>query len=142
MNGQVLKKLHCLFSPRLSHSLPLTKFQMLLINTGIEKIEENMERKNSPIDLFLPSSTQTISPCPLLFSTKSHSFNNGCLSSLSSFFFLIVISPIQFFYTVQHGDPVTHTCIHSFFFDSGPSHGTCQEAKSALIDIFSTLSSL
>ena len=24
--------------------------------------------------------------------------------------FLIVISPIQFFSTVQHGDPVTHTC--------------------------------
>ena len=29
--------------------------------------------------------------------------------------FLIVISPIQFFSTVQHGDPVTHTCTHSIF---------------------------
>ena len=32
-------------------------------------------------------------------------------------FFLIVISPIHFFSTVQHGDPVTHTCTHSIFAD-------------------------
>ena len=28
---------------------------------------------------------------------------------------LIVISPYNFFSTVQHGDPVTHTCRHSIF---------------------------
>ena len=29
---------------------------------------------------------------------------------------LIAISPKQFFSIVQHGDPVTHTCIHRSFF--------------------------
>ena len=29
--------------------------------------------------------------------------------------FLIVISPIHFFSTIQHGDPVTHTCTHFIF---------------------------
>ena len=28
---------------------------------------------------------------------------------------IFIISPVQFFSTVQHGDPVTHTCMHSFF---------------------------
>ena len=41
----------------------------------------------------------------------------SCTMNLFCFFyyyyFLIVISPIQFFFpTVQHGDPVTHTCTH------------------------------
>ena len=31
------------------------------------------------------------------------------------YYFLIVISPIQVFSTVQHGDPVTHTCTHCIF---------------------------
>ena len=31
------------------------------------------------------------------------------------FIYLIVISPILFFSTVQHGDPVTHTYIYSIF---------------------------
>ena len=31
------------------------------------------------------------------------------------YYFLIVISPIKFFSTVQHGDPVTYTCTHSIF---------------------------
>ena len=37
---------------------------------------------------------------------------------LDNFLFVIIIiifSLLLFFSTVQHGDPVTHTCIHSFF---------------------------
>ena len=33
----------------------------------------------------------------------------------SPFLFFIIISPIQFFSTVQHVDPLTHTCTHSIF---------------------------
>ena len=36
-------------------------------------------------------------------------------SSISLLLFLIVISPIHFFPTVQNCDPVTHTCIYSIF---------------------------
>ena len=37
-------------------------------------------------------------------------------------FFVILISPIQFFFSaIQHGDLVTHTCIHSIFSHFGIS---------------------
>ena len=51
---------------------------------------------------------------PLTFDElSSHFFVLFCLLLL--LFFLILISPIQFFSTVQHGDPVTHTHTHSIF---------------------------
>lgn len=62
-------------SSRLSHSLLSTKFQMLLINMGMEKVEEYMRGGwvTQWPDSCLPLSTWTIIPYPLLFSTKAHS---------------------------------------------------------------------
>ena len=51
-----------------------------------------------------------------LIRAKAAGLHHSHSSDKEKLFFLIVISPIQFFFpTVQHGDPVTHTCIHSFF---------------------------
>ena len=45
---------------------------------------------------------------------KSFDSYDDFFDSLLFLFFLIVLSPIQFFSTIQHGDPVTHTCIRFF----------------------------
>ena len=52
------------------------------------------------------------------FSMKGFSgymLRSGVAGSHGIFIFVIVISTIQFFSTVEHGDPVIYICIHSFF---------------------------
>ena len=39
-----------------------------------------------------------------------------CLFKINLFIYIVISPNTIFFPTVQHGDPVTHTCIHNFFF--------------------------
>ena len=69
---------------------------------------------------------QRLNPChssdPSCFSDKAVSLTSSTTGELPQFFFFliiiifsIVISPTQFFSTVQHGDPVIQACTHSIF---------------------------
>ena len=41
--------------------------------------------------------------------------NNAIMRKKNYLFFKLLFPQCSFFYTVQHGGLVTHTCIHSFF---------------------------
>ena len=50
----------------------------------------------------------------LIVNTTKHYLTSYCL--FFNLFFIIFYFPQHFFFpTVQHEDPVTHTCIHNFF---------------------------
>ena len=52
----------------------------------------------------------------LLYSRNWHIVNQLYFDLKKEFIVTFFISPIHYFFsTVQHGDPVTYTCIHSFF---------------------------